>query len=157
MSQCAKDICATATVCSANFTLTKRNEVLYALKGQLTPSAKQKLREAPFDQPALIEDEAFEKAFELARSIRRDDVLFLPQRFHATVDNHYQKYKGTSGKRRGFRGRGRANAKLNFFGYDSRAQGAAGSQVAQSKNKGRGKNKRGSRGKSDPKPKSKDE
>lgn len=116
ISQCAKDLRATATVCSADFTLMKRNEVLYELKGQSTPDAKQKLREAPFDRQAWIEDEAFERAFNEARKIKRDDVLFNPVSFHATLDKHFGRgYEGSSTRDRGPHSRGMPRGKRDYY------------------------------------------
>ena len=116
ISQCAKDICATATVCSSNFTLIKRNEVLYELKGQLTQDEKQKLREAPFTQQALVEDEALKKAFKAACKIKRADVLFHPSRFHATVNKHIRGgYRGTSTRGRGSHAKGNSKSRKDFF------------------------------------------
>ena len=64
---------------------------LYELKGQLTQNEKQKLREAPFTQQALVEDEAFEKAFKAACKIKRADVPFSP----LEVSRHHQQaYSG---------------------------------------------------------------
>ena len=127
-------------------------------KSQLTPDAKQKLREAPFDQKALVEDETFEKAFAIARSIRWDDMLFHPQRFCATIDSHFRGgFRGTPARGRGSHGRGGAKGKLSFFSNDHKSLSNGGPQGGYPKNRGRGKNKRGSRGWGDPKQKPKDE
>ena len=143
ISQCAKDICATATVCSSNFTLMKRNEVLYELKGQLTQDEKQKLREAPFTQQALVEDEAFEKAFKAACKIKRADVLFHPSRFHATVNKHIRGgYRGTSTRGRGSHSKGNSKSRKDFYNFNQKGQGASTTHGGKGKGRGKGKSSR---------------
>ena len=156
ISQCAKDICATATVCSSNFILTKRNEVLSELKGQLTQDAKQKLREAPFTQQALIEDDAFNKAFKAACKIKRADALFLPPRYHATGSRHLRGvYRGSSTRGRGSHSKGTARGRKDHYGTTHRGHGAQ--HTYSGKGKGRGKkSSRGGRGQSNPDTKPKD-
>ena len=122
------------------------------MKGLISNEAKRKHREAPFDQKALIDDAAFDKAYADTRAIRHDDLIFHPHKIGSgTYPNPHRggfrggfRGRGARGGIGGFKGKGSA-----FFGYDTYKGKQNSGQDGHSKH-GQGKSKKQFRGKGNP-------
>ena len=154
--QAINNLNAVSSVCNANVTSFRRQEVIKAFKADLPDDAIRKLREAPFDSRDLIPDELFREVIKETREARHDDVLLEPirQRQQYRRAPYSPVYRGGAGGRGGGKGKGRgqyvAGRGRGEGGYKGQDQSFRGNFRRQSGGKGQASQAKGGKGKGNP-------
>ena len=154
--QAINNLNAVSSVCNANVTSFRRQEVIKAFKADLPDDAIRKLREAPFDSRDLIPDEVFREVIKETREARHDDVLLEPirQRQQYRRAPYSPAYRGGAGGKGGGKGKGRgqyvAGRGRGDGGYKGQDQSFRGNFRRQSGGKGQATQAKGGKGRGNP-------